>query len=106
MRRGFVDLTTCIAWRAFPTERCTAGIDPHTATGLHAHHHSPKPDGVVDVCLACAHPAKFPEAVEAACGVSPSLPHHLARRMEEPEREHLVPADLGQAMALIRSLVA
>lgn len=81
-------------------------IDPHTATGLHAHHHIPKPDGVVDVCLACAHPAKFPEAVEAACGVSPSLPHHLARRMEEPEREHLVPADLGQAMALIRSLVA
>ncbi len=81
-------------------------VDPHTATGLHAHQQSTKADDVVDVCLACAHPAKFPEAVAAACGVTPSLPDHLARRMEEPEREHVVPANLDQAMALIRSLVA
>jgi threonine synthase len=38
------------------------------------------------VVLATAHPAKFPDAVEAACGVRPALPPWMADLMTRPER--------------------
>ena len=38
------------------------------------------------VCLATAHPAKFPDAVEAATGVRPALPERLADLLDRPER--------------------
>ena len=45
------------------------------------------------VVLATAHPAKFPDAVEAACGVRPPLPDWLADLPERPERVTALPAD-------------
>jgi len=42
--------------------------------------HDPR---VPQVVLATAHPAKFPEAVERACGERPALPAHLADLMDE-----------------------
>jgi threonine synthase len=45
------------------------------------------------VVLGTAHPAKFPDAVEAACGVRPALPDWLADLAERPERVTLLPAD-------------
>lgn len=41
-------------------------VDPHTAVGIAAGRAAGAPDGVPLVCLATAHPAKFPEAVERA----------------------------------------
>ena len=38
------------------------------------------------VVLATAHPAKFPDAVEAACGVRPALPPWMADLAARPER--------------------
>ena len=38
------------------------------------------------VVLATAHAAKFPDAVEAACGVRPALPPRMADLMTRPER--------------------
>ena len=38
------------------------------------------------IVLSTAHPAKFPDAVEAACGVRPELPEWLADLMTRPER--------------------
>ncbi len=53
-------------------------IDPHTAVGLHGARAVAGaglvPAGVPIVTLATAHPAKFPDAVERAIGVRPSLP--------------------------------
>jgi threonine synthase len=46
------------------------------------------------VVLATAHPAKFPDAVEAACGIRPALPPRLAGLMTGPERITRVPNDL------------
>jgi threonine synthase len=43
--------------------------------------------------LATAHPAKFPDAVEAACGVRPPLPDWLADLPERPERISRLAAD-------------
>ncbi len=47
------------------------------------------------VALACAHAAKFPDAVEAATGVRPPLPPHLADLMTRRERIALLPNDIA-----------
>jgi threonine synthase len=55
------------------------------------------------VCAATAHPAKFPDAVEAAVGIRPELPARLADLFERPERFERVPSDLGALEALVRA---
>jgi threonine synthase len=45
------------------------------------------------VALATAHPAKFPDAVRAATGVTPALPPHLAGLMTARERMTVLPND-------------
>ena len=45
------------------------------------------------VVLSTAHPAKFPDAVEAACGVRPALPEWLSDLDERPERVTVLPVD-------------
>ena len=45
------------------------------------------------VCLATAHPAKFPDAVEQAIGIRPALPDHLADLLDRPERFDTLPLD-------------
>ena len=47
------------------------------------------------VVLATAHPAKFPDAVEAACGIRPALPGRLRDLMAKAERFDILPNDLG-----------
>ncbi|MEO3998457.1 threonine synthase [Mesorhizobium sp. CAU 1732] len=65
--------------------------DPHTATAMKvAREHR---GDVPMVVLSTAHPAKFPAAVEAACGVSPSLPSWLGNLMERPEKFTVLPSD-------------
>jgi threonine synthase len=61
-------------------------VCPHTATGLHAAGVRRGDPAVPMVVLATAHPAKFPDAVEAACGVRPALPPWMADLMTRPER--------------------
>jgi threonine synthase len=56
--------------------------------------------------LATAHPAKFPDAVEAAVGVRPPLPTHLADLFERTERIEHAPNDLAAVEALVRSELA
>jgi threonine synthase len=51
-------------------------LDPHSAVGVAATH-ALKPEGIT-VTLATAHPAKFPEAVVKATGITPDLPPHMA----------------------------
>jgi len=69
-------------------------IDPHTAVGIGAARHCDVPgDGPV-VCLATAHPAKFPDAVEQATGIRPALPAHLADLFDRPEKCDSLPNDL------------
>jgi threonine synthase len=70
-------------------------ICPHTAVGLHAARLRRGDPAVPMVVLATAHPAKFPDAVEAACGVRPALPAWLAEPMRRPERVTKVPNDLA-----------
>jgi threonine synthase len=58
--------------------------DPHTSTGLHA---LLKKEGNSPwVSLACAHPAKFGEAIEKATGQTPSLPKDLSKLFDKEEK--------------------
>ena len=67
--------------------------DPHTACGLHAAFSQDLPLDVARVTLATAHPAKFPDAVKAACGVWPDLPSHLSDLYERQERFETIASD-------------
>ncbi|MCB9978245.1 MAG: threonine synthase [Rhodospirillales bacterium] len=60
-------------------------IDPHTAVGLHAGLAARGDRSVPLVALACAHPAKFPDAVEKATGIRPPLPDFLNGLFDRPE---------------------
>ena len=66
-------------------------LDPHTATGVAAveaclNSLPQRGEGLVFVTLATAHPAKFPEAVREATGITPALPPHLADLYERTEK--------------------
>ena len=81
-------------------------LDPHTAVGLTA---GRARNGARDrplVALATAHPAKFPEAVERATGVSPALPPALADLLERPERSARVSADAEAVKQLVERLAS
>jgi threonine synthase len=69
-------------------------IDPHTAVAIAVAEKERRASGVPMVALATAHPAKFPAAVEAACGVRPALPDWLADLPHRPERQTVLAADL------------
>ncbi len=72
--------------------------DPHTAVGIGAARREMELRGTRTplVVLGTAHAAKFPDAIEAATGVRPALPPHLAGLHEKPEHFSLLPNDQGE----------
>jgi threonine synthase len=64
-------------------------IDPHTAVAVAVAEKESRDPAVPMIVLSTAHAAKFPDAVEAACGV----PDWLAHINERPERATALPAD-------------
>ena len=61
-------------------------VDPHTAVGLAVAEKETRDPALPMIVLGTAHPAKFPDAVEVACGVRPALPDWLSDLPERPER--------------------
>ena len=55
------------------------------------------------IALGCAHPAKFPDAVERATGIRPGLPPPLADLFERPERIVVLPNEFGTVSRFIRA---
>jgi threonine synthase len=78
-------------------------LDPHSAVGVAAARAARRDPDVPMVCLATAHPAKFPDAVEQAIGLRPELPAHLADLFERTERFDTLPADLATLQAHVRA---
>jgi threonine synthase len=68
-------------------------VDPHTAVALAVAEKEIRDPAVPMVVLSTAHAAKFPDAVEAACGVRPALPEWLADLEHRMERVTTLPAD-------------
>jgi threonine synthase len=77
---------------------------PHSAVGVKvaADHLGATPM----ITLATAHPAKFPDAVEAAMGARPALPDRMADLFDRPERVTRMPNDLAALQAHIRERIA
>ena len=66
-------------------------LDTHSAIGVGAARAKRADASVPMISLATAHPAKFPDAVEAASGVHPELPPHLSDLYEREERYDELP---------------
>lgn len=77
---------------------------PHSAVGVKVAEEQPGTAPMIT--LATAHPAKFPDAVEAASGIRPGLPPRMADLFQRDERVTRVPNDLAALQTLIRERLA
>lgn len=77
-------------------------VDPHTAIGIGAARASGVSGAIV--CLATAHPCKFPEAVKEAVGQTPPLPDHLADIYDRPERVTTIANDGVEFEQVLRTV--
>jgi threonine synthase len=77
-------------------------LDPHSAIAVAAAGKARRDPAVPMIALGTAHPAKFPDAVEAASGVRPALPAHLADLLTRPERVTVLPNDQARVEAFVR----
>lgn len=87
---------------AIRAERAASGelLCPHSAVGANvAKDHL---GAVPMITLATAHPAKFPDAVEAATGIRPALPARMAGLLDRPERLTRVANELEAIEEIIR----
>ena len=76
-------------------------VCPHTAVGIKVADER-RVAQVPMITLATAHPAKFPAAVEQACGVHPPLPPAMSDLYERPERVTRIANDLATLMDHIK----
>jgi threonine synthase len=79
-------------------------VDPHTAVALAVAEKETRDPSVPMVVLSTAHPAKFPDAVRAACGVVPALPDRLADLEKRNERITVLPADQAAVERYVTSV--
>lgn len=79
--------------------------DPHSVIGLEAARaNMPSDPSIPVIAMACAHPAKFPDAVERATGIRPPLPPRLRDLYQRTERFTVLPADLGAIEGFVRGV--
>ncbi|MBT6415419.1 threonine synthase [Candidatus Puniceispirillum sp.] len=80
-------------------------LDPHSAVGVGAARMALAdgtiPAGVPIISLACAHPAKFQDAVASATGEIPALPAHLSDLMSRSEKQLFANATPDAVKALV-----
>ena len=80
-------------------------LDPHTAVGVRAGRSLSSAD-VPMICLATAHPAKFPDAVRQATGRVPELPAHMADIYSRKERFEVIANDVTAVKQAVRARLA
>ncbi|MBV9562849.1 MAG: threonine synthase [Bradyrhizobium sp.] len=79
-------------------------VDPHTAVALAVADRTDTDSRIPNIVLSTAHPAKFPDAVAAACGVRPQLPAWLGGLMTRPERVRIMNKDQAEVERFVRSV--
>src|SRR5437868_4930009 len=79
-------------------------VDPHTAVALAVADRNTSDSGIPNIVLSTAHPAKFPDAVEAACGVRPQLPAWLEDLMTKQEHIKVMNNDQAEVERFVRSV--
>ncbi|MGE0829423.1 MAG: threonine synthase, partial [Hyphomonadaceae bacterium] len=100
------DEETAEAMRNYADGAEGALICPHTAVAWHAvtklSDADAPPNGPL-VTLATAHPAKFPETVEAAAGARPMLPFRCADLFAREEKMDALPVDIAALKAFVQA---
>ena len=82
-------------------------LDPHTAIGVEAARQTRRSQNIPMVCLATAHPAKFPEAIQKAGQTKdPELPHHMADLFEREEKYDVLENDMKTVHRFITDNIA
>jgi threonine synthase len=79
-------------------------VDPHTAVALSVAERDASDASVPNIVLSTAHPAKFPDAVEAACGVRPQLPAWLDGLMTRNEQVKIMKNDQDEVERFVLSI--
>ena len=98
-------MAPCGATRATIAETWRATgelLDPHSAVAVAAARAARRDQRVPMVALACAHPAKFPEAVASAVGFPATPPPRLAALLQRPERFTVLPNELAAVQRFVR----
>ena len=75
--------------------------DPHTATGLNVL--NKLNTNVANISLACAHPAKFKNAIFDAIKKEPPIPHDLKKIFDKEEKMTILENNKQKLKSLILS---
>jgi threonine synthase len=78
--------------------------DPHTACAIVAADRALDDNGTPQVILSTAHPAKFPDAMQAITGERPALPARLDGLLSAKERITTIDNDIGAAEGMVEKL--
>ncbi|WP_439395109.1 threonine synthase [Bradyrhizobium sp. PMVTL-01] len=79
-------------------------VDPHTAVALAVADRDTTDTRVPSIVLSTAHPAKFPDAVGAACGQRPQLPAWLDGLMTKSEHMKVMKNDQAEVERFVLSV--
>jgi threonine synthase len=79
-------------------------VDPHTAVALAVADRDTSDSKIPNIVLSTAHPAKFPDAVQAACGVRPQLPAWLDGLMSKQEQMRITASDQAEVEKFVLSV--
>jgi hypothetical protein len=79
-------------------------VDPHTAVALAVSDRDSTDSHVPNIVLSTAHAAKFPDAVQAACGVRPQLPAWLDGLMTKQEQIKIMRNDSAEVERFVMSV--
>ena len=79
-------------------------VDPHTAVALAVADRDTTDTTVPNIVLSTAHPAKFPDAVESACGQRPQLPAWLDGLMTKSEHMTVMKNDQSEVERFVLSV--
>lgn len=83
-------------------------LDPHTAVGVKVARQLRQESGNdqgTSICLATAHPAKFPDAVHQAIGTKPPVPESLRDIDQRKCRYEILPADTKTVKEYIQKML-
>jgi threonine synthase len=79
-------------------------VDPHTAVALAVADRDTSDSKIPNIVLSTAHAAKFPDAVESACGVRPQLPAWLDGLMTRAEHLEVMKNDQAEVERFVLSV--
>jgi threonine synthase len=79
-------------------------LDPHTAIGVDAARKVRRSASIPMVCLATAHPAKFPDAIRQSGQIDdPALPHHMADLFDREEKYTVLDNDIKAVQQFVKN---